>query len=494
LRERGGVNAQPLALGVDLGTGSARAFVFDGAGARLGGARRAYTWRSAVDGTVEADADAIVDLVFSTVDDAVATLTPRMHVAAVGISALWHTLLGVDAAGAPATPVYAWSDTRATAAAARLRKRLDPGAVHARTGAVLHPSFPPAKLLWLREHDPAGFARVARWLSLPEYLWFRLTGDYAADLSMAAGSGLVDQERLAWDEELLDACGVAPARLGRIAAGHEEAATAGSNVAAAHRWPPLQTALWRMPAGDGACAALGSGCHDRTRTALSIGTSAALRVLTDDAWAPPPAGLWRYRLDRRRSLTGAAISNGGVVRSWMRSMLALPADPTAIDSLLAAREPAAHGLAMLPFLAGERSPDWPLHATAALAGMRLATSALDLLQAAMESVTYRLAMLRARLLQAVPQATTIVASGGALRESPYWAQLLADAFGEPLRLAADPETSARGAAILALEAAGATDALRSAAVETTIVEPDMARYQLHAAALRRHRALQRRMR
>jgi gluconokinase len=485
----GDVTMQPLALGIDLGTGSVRAFLFDAAGRRLGGVRHPYSWRTAVDGTVEVDADAVVSLVFTAMDEAVAALPPDATVAAVGFSALWHTLLGVADDYTPVTPVYAWSDTRAISGGTALREQLDERAVHTRTGARLHTSYPPAKLHWLRTTDPALFRRATRWLSLPGYLWHQLTGEHVADVSIAAGSGLLDQQKLAWDDALLEACGVAHCQLGRIAGANGDAALSGRDVRMAARWPALQDALWRMPVGDGACANVGSGCSGESMLALSLGTSGALRVLLPGGYSPPPVGLFAYRLDGDRTLLGGAISNGGVVRSWLRSLLQLPQDATELDALLAAREPAAHGLGMLPFLAGERSPEWPLDATASITGLRLATSALDILQAGMEGVAYRLAILRQQIADAVPQARTIVASGGALRESPYWAQLLADVLDEPLLLMADAETSSRGAALLALESAG-FGASAATAAPTVVVQPDASRHAVHHAAMQRQLELE----
>jgi gluconokinase len=484
------VETDRLAIGVDLGTGSARAFVLDVAGQRLGGVRQPYAWRTAVDGTVEADPDEVVERVLVALDGATAAVPAGATVVAVGISGLWHTLLGVGPGGKPVTPVFAWSDTRATAAAAALRSELDEARVHARTGVRLHPSYPPAKLRWLRADRPELWREARRWMSLPEYLWLRLTGEHVADLSMAAGSGLLDQARLEWDGELLQACDVAPDQLGSIAAGHAQGSLPGRAVPAAARWPSLRDALWRAPVGDGACANIGSGCTGADRAALSIGTSAALRVMTAGPWTPPPPGLWRYRVDPARSLLGGAISNGGLVRGWLENVLRLPAQGAELDALLEARQPAVHGLAFLPFLAGERSPDWPLDAVASVSGVRLATSALDLLQAGMEAVAYRLALLRERLRHALPGVREIVASGGALHASPAWASLLADTFGDPVRVTADPETSSRGAALLALEAAGQATVEDAPDPASSPVPPDAERHRLHAAALARHRRLE----
>jgi gluconokinase len=275
-----------------------------------------------------------------------------------------------------------------------------------------------------------------------------------------------------------------------VAACAADAVRAGRDVAAAARWPRLREAAWRMPIGDGACALVGSGCHDSSSLALSVGTSAAVRVLVTGGYTPPPPGLFAYSLDDDRVLLGGAISNGGVVRGWLRSLLQLPADDMELDALLMARPPAAHGLRMLPFLAGERSPHWPVDAAGAVAGLRLATSALDMLQAGMEAVAYRLAILRGHVADAVPQARTLVASGGAMRDSPYWTQLLCDVLGEPLLLTIDPETSSRGAALLSLEAAGVADALTASIPQTVEITPDADRHEAYAAALLRHTRLE----
>jgi gluconokinase len=486
-----------FALGVDLGTGSARAFLFDTTGRRHGGVRLRYTWRLSNDGAVEVDADDVVDLTFRAMDGAVAHLPAGGSIAAVGFSALWHTLLGADGSGRPVTPVIGWNDARATDAARSLRACLDGERVHQRTGAMLHPSYPPARIAWLRATQSEVFQRVERWMSLPEYLWLRLTGTHVTDISIAAGSGLLNRHTLEWDDEVCEAVGVTPHQLGTIAAGssamvpgHEVPLTGGSRVSppGGGRWPQLRDAIWRMPVGDGACANIGSGCTDARCIALSIGTSAAMRVVVHDGSAAIPPGLWSYRLDADTALMGGAISNGGIVRSWLRSLLKLPDDDIELDTLLSARQPAAHGLDMLPFLAGERTPDWPLHATAVIAGMRAATSPLDLLQAGLESVAYRLLLVRRLIADAAPSAATIIASGGAIRQSPYWAQLLTDVFGEPIQVAADAETSSRGAALLALRAAGEISDWGSLpAVSTTALKPDPERHRAHAAAFTRHR-------
>jgi gluconokinase len=478
-------------VGVDIGTGSVRAFVYDAAGRRVAGVRLPYEWRVSTDGGVEIDGDAIVALTDSALRGAVDALPHDAGtIEAVGFSALWHTLLGVGADGRPVTPAFAWSDTRATAAARALRQQLDERAVHARTGGMLHPSYPVARLAWLRDERPAEFGAAAWWMSVPEYVWFRLTGERRVDISIAAGSGLLDQLTLQWDAELLDAVGVSAGQLSPLHAGSP--ADAPHPRPALQGLPRLAAAAWRQPMGDGACANIGSGCFRADTMALTIGTSAAVRTLLPwPAGTRVPPGLWLYRLDHDHAVIGGAISNGGLVRRWLRRTLRLPDDEARLEAQLVARTPAAHGIDVLPFLAGERSPHWPLDARAVFAGVRLATDAVDLLQAMMEAVAYRLALLRRRIRAEVPQARTIVASGAALQRSAYWTALVADVFGEPVHVTAEEEASSRGAAMLALLHAGVFDDFDELpAPPRTAVLPDMQRHEMHCGALERHLLLE----
>jgi gluconokinase len=223
--------------------------------------------------------------------------------------------------------------------------------------------------------------------------------------------------------------------------------------------------------------------------ALSIGTSAALRVLARTPAITIPEGLWCYRLDRSHLVLGGALSNGGNVYAWMRNNLKLPATEE-VETALATLAPDTHGLTMLPFLAGERSPDWSLTARAVIAGLRLDTGPIELVRAAMEAVALRLALLQNLLRSSFPTLRTIVASGGALRQSPVWAQIVTDALGTPLAVAEDHEASSRGAALLALQAVGAIpDASEVGPPATTVLTPDAEHTEIYARALMRQVAL-----
>src|SRR5216683_3056886 len=223
--------------------------------------------------------------------------------------------------------------------------------------APLHSAFFPAKLRWLRRARPEVFRRAATWCGFGEYLQAQLTGTLSASLSMASGTGLLDQTRGRWDETMLEAAGIAASTLPRI----DDTAAPGLRPRWAARWPALARVPWHPARGDGACSNVGSDCWGPGRIALNVGTSAALRVVLPEPLGPHPAtpwGLWRYRIDATRALVGGATSEGGNVPAWCRKVLALPADEAALERAIAAVPPDGHHLTALPFFAGERSPGW----------------------------------------------------------------------------------------------------------------------------------------
>ena len=478
----------PLALAVDIGTSAVRAFLYDIEGAGVTGVRLRYEWTTTPDGGAEIDVERVVALVVEAMEVAMAGAGPlAARVVAVGLTGMWHSLVAVDAADVPVTPLYAWSDTRASAGANHLRRTLDERAFHARTGTVFHPSYIPARVVWLRETVPTTCSTIRRWMTIGDYLAMRLFGAPQISVSLASGTGLFDQHSQRWDAPLLDALELRAEHLPAIT--DIDVPMRGLRSEFAARLSALRDVPFVALVGDGAAANVGSGCMRPEALALSIGTSAALRVLARAADVTIPDGLWCYRLDGAHVVLGGALSNGGNVYAWMRNTLKLPPSEE-IEMAISAGEPDSHQLTMLPFLAGERSPDWSLTARAAIAGLRLDTGPLELVRAGMEAVALRLALIQGLLRGSFPTLRTIVASGGALRQSPAWAQIVTDALGVPLAVADDHEASSRGAALLALQSVGAIPS--AAAVEppaTTLLVPNAARTAIYHRALERQIAL-----
>jgi gluconokinase len=478
----------PLIVTLDVGSSSVRALAFDDRTRVAADCRHEYEMDTTADGGVEIDAERLLDLTARVLDGLLAELGPSAAaVAGVAMSTYWHTVVGVGPDGRAATPLYSWADTRSAACVETLRQRLDERAYHARTGCIVHTSYLPARLLWLRERDPARFGAMRRFLSFGEYVHQRLLGDSRASVSMASGTGLCDQRTAEWDRPTLSLLDLDPDRMGPI--GDLDAPLSGLRPEFAGRWPPLRAVPWFPALGDGACSNVGAGCTRADRAALMVGTSGALRVSWPSDAVAPPEGLWCYRVDRRRIVVGGSLANGGSVYAWLRQTLQL-APEAETEAALAGLEPDAHGLTVLPFLGGERSTGWVAAARGAIAGLSLATRPLDILQAGLETVAYRFALIHERLRQVCPRADAIVATGGALAASSAWTRIIADVLGTPVSPCLETEGSARGAALLGLEALGAVPSVEAVPARLgSPVVPDPARHARHRGALARHREL-----
>ena len=447
----------PFILALDVGTSSTRALIFDANGNALPNAlaQRTYKLTISNEGEVSVHPDALVSIVAQTIDDVLAMTGPSAeYIVAVAIDTFWHGLMGVDANNHPLTPLILWEDTRPHDAALELRKQLIEETIHARTGARLHASYWPAKLRWLATQEPETFASVSQWLSFGEYLYRHFLGRSVCSLSMASGTGMLNTRARTWDTELMEVLHVQPEQLPPLGDLHES--VQGLTPEYASAWPTLRSIPWFPATGDGAAACVGSGCASMENWSLTIGTSSAMRVVLPPEQVIPPLGLWLYLIDAKRAVLGGALSEGGNLLSWLDSVLELPSLADT-ENLVAAVPPDSHGLTILPFISGERSLGWHADARMTISGIQAHISPADLLRAGMEAVAYQLDALCEQLCRALQVEKTmpkIIGSGGALLGSVTLGHIVADALGVPVYPSLDHEASARGAALLALEAMG----------------------------------------
>ena len=485
-------------MALTIGSSSVRALLFDCLGQAVEGmtARQSCRLDTTTEGAAEADPDEILDHVWRCVDEVLGRagqLSARIE--GVATCTFVSNVLGVDEQGQAVTPLMTYADTRAADEADRLRREFDEEAVRQRTGCVFHTSYLPAQFRWLARARPDVFQRAVQWISIGEYMERQLFysdasgngNETGVSYSVASWTGLLDRGKLVWDAPLLAALPVNVEQLSPLI--DVDVPRRGLRDGFSNRWPALRDVPWFPAVGDGAAANVGSGCVTSARVALTMGTTTAVRLVTEEEIVHVPDGLWCYRVDGRRSLPGGAMSEGGNVFAWMRDTLQLPRERD-VDDALARMVPDGHGLTVLPLLAGERSPGWVGDARATLRGLGLATTPLHILRASMEGVAYRIALIFDRLEPLLPADFHVVGSGGALRNSPVWVQIIADVLGQPVAVSEVEEASARGAALLALEALGAMDDVTEAPpfVGESIVS-DGGRYARYRDAVKRQRIL-----
>jgi gluconokinase len=473
-------------LALDVGSSGVRAALFDDAGNEIAGrAVRIDSASSSFTDSGVIDADVLMEQVAGAIDLLLVDFySPEAGIELIAVSCFWHSLMGVDADGRPTTPVFGWSDKRAVDTARQLKAELNEAEIHSRTGCRFHSSYWPAKLRRLRDESPESFGATRRWLSFSDYLAEQLVGETGTSVSMASGTGLLNVRTCEWDKELAAALHIKLETLPEIFAPGRTFSRLASRYS--NRWPQLRDAGMFPAIADGAANNIGAGCSSRDKAALMIGTSGAMRVLfegTVPATIPPE--LWCYRADRERVVIGGALSDGGSLFKWVSETFLAGEDPEWIDGELHRLEPESHGLTILPFWNGERSTGWNGDARGAILGLSSQTRPIEILRAAMEAVAYRFALI-ARALEPLAPAAKVFASGYALHTSRVWPQILADVLGRPLQVSPRAEASTRGAALLALEAAGKISSIEDFTVPVeAVIEPDMVRHVRYQAGLER---------
>jgi gluconokinase len=467
-----------VVIGVDVGTTATKAVAFDAAAREVASAEVGYPLLEPAPGRAEQDPAAVVDGAMQAIRQAAAAARGRgAQLAGLALSGAMHALIALDARDHPLTRLVTWGDTRASAQAQRLRAEHPD--LHDRTGTPIHSMAPLAKLVWFREEDPSTFAAARRWVGVKELVVNRLCGTWAIDHSTASGTGLLNLATLDWDAAALDAAGIGPDRLAGLVPATERLALRPDAAAQLGLDPSMPIVIG---AGDGPSANLGIGAIAPGIAACSIGTSGALRVTVERPAVDRAHSLFCYALTPGRWIVGGATSNGGVVLRWAGAALApdLGEHPEEALLALAADVPAgSEGLIMLPYLLGERAPLWSAPTPAAYVGLARHHGRGHLVRAALEGVCQQLRLVLDSIRDAGNEVTAIRATGGFAR-SALWRQMLADVLDAPVGFAASEEGSARGAAILGLQALGLAERTEIAE-PAQVIEPDPAAAAVYAA-------------
>ena len=430
------------------------------------------------------DAEASLGVVCDVIDELlVKAARSRVEITHIVMCSFWHSLMGVDRNGRPTTPVLGWADTRSGEYSAKLKKRFDETEVHDRTGAHFHSSFWPAKLLWIGNELPKAFAATETWMGFGDFVALHLTGHPRTSVSMASATGVFHQRSCDWDDELLRYLKITRKQLPYVSRSQESFPLSQTTI---DHWPQLKNTHVLPGVGDGAADHIGSCGIGKDRASLMVGTSAAMRIAYEgQAPRHVPQGLWCYRIDERRVIIGGALSDGGNLYEWCARNLSLPRDA---NEQLRHRPPGEYDVAVLPFFFGERSTGYREHARGAILGVTAESDGLDILQACMEAVAYRIAAISDRLTQ-VAKPAIITASGGALQRSAAWPQMIADVLGREITLSRAEESASRGTVLLALESLGKIDNIASLEFpEGPTLAFDPARHASYKKGRARHEA------
>ncbi|MGZ4107693.1 MAG: gluconokinase [Tumebacillaceae bacterium] len=451
-----------VVIGLDIGTTSTKAVVFGPRGQIRGVHAVDYPLLSPHPDWAEQDPDAILHAVIDAVRHAMLKSGAQSgDVLAIGMSTAMHSLIVMDAQNEPLTNSIIWADNRSVKQANRIKNELGGDAIYRRTGTPIHPMSPLSKLLWMREEQPETFAKAAKYISIKEYVLYNLYKQYVVDYSIASATGYFNLEQLDWDKEALELIGVRPDQLSQpVPTTH---ILTGMSEKVATQMGVRTDVPFVVGASDGVLANLGVGAIGPGEVAVTIGTSGAIRTVTDHPRTDPQARTFCYALTDKHWVIGGPTNNGGIMLRWLRDEFAAPEKEVAkrlgIDSYdlmikYAEAIPAgAEGLLFLPFLSGERAPYWNANARGMFFGISLQHKREHFIRAVLEGVIMSVFSVGVALRDLAGSAKDIRASGGFAR-SPLWLQILSDVMGREVMIPESVEASALGAAVMALYGIG----------------------------------------
>lgn len=458
-------------LSLDIGTSSIRAVLFDRSGYQKCIESIECPLISALDGKAEVDPDFVFEAAVTVIKSCVdkAGLQKNL-ISGIGMSCHMHSLMLVDREGRPLTKVMVWADTRSGEEAGYIASHYSPAELYYRTGCrTQHPMYPLSKLLWLKRNEPALFDRAWKFITVKEYILFRLYGEFVVDYTLASCQGYYNIHSQSWDDRILrDILGITEDSLSEVVEcthilkGFRQEY---EQVLGISRDTPLV-----VGSGDGIMANIGCGVCDETAFSSTVGTSGAIRTAADRPLLDPGQRTWCYSFLKDMWVAGGAINNGGIALKWLRGEFREQFEKDAaphkesvyklFDRFAEEVPPGSEGLVFLPHLTGERCPDWNANARGIMFGLSYSHGRKHIVRAAMEGVIYRLYSVYEVLKELSDGASVIKANGGYTR-SRVWLKIQADVFNKGIMVPEVTEASALGAAYTAMYALGEVKDIRT---------------------------------
>jgi xylulokinase len=480
-------------LGMDVGTGGTRAVLINEQGQLVAAAASEHApFRSPHPGWAEQDPEDWWRAAQAAIREVLATSSvAASEIGAIGLTGQMHGAVMLDAEGRVLRPSLIWCDQRTDAQCDWLHERIGRERLIELTCNPALPNFTLTKLLWVRDHEPEVFARIAHVLCPKDYVRFRLTGTYAMDVQEASGTLLLDVTHRRWSSEVARIAGINEAWLPQLFESQQvcahisdEASTATGLVGGT----PVVAG-----AGDQGAGAVGMGILQPGSVSATIGTSGVVFAATAAPTRDPLGRLHTFchAVPERWHVMGVTQAAGLSLR-WLRDIIAPGASYDVLTSEAAQIPAGSDGLLWAPYLLGERTPHLDSQATAAFYGITASHSRGHLVRAVLEGVAYSLKdtfTLFAEL--GIPVQGVRLGGGGA--RGPLWRAIQADIYGYASDVLVAEEGAAFGAALLAGVGVGAwpdTDAACASAIQVAEqIAPDPASAQSYANGYKVYRRL-----
>ncbi|WP_455663308.1 gluconokinase [Pradoshia sp.] len=449
-------------IGVDIGTTSTKAVLFTHEAKVHCVSHVEYPLHSPLPMIAEQDPEEIFQAVVKAIKGVVEKSGAGPdEIRFVSFSSAMHSIIAVDESGLPITACLTWADSRSKAWADKIKNEMNGHEIYMRTGTPIHPMSPLAKIAWLTHDCPEVIEGASKFISIKEYVFHKLFSKFVIDHSIASATGLFSLADLDWDEEALRVAGITRDRLSQPVPTTWH--TDGMKEQYAREMGLSVRTIFVIGASDGVLSNLGVNAIDPGIVAVTIGTSGAIRTVTDRPVTDEKGRIFCYALTDKHWVIGGPVNNGGMTFRWLRDELASAEVETArrlgIDSYevltkIAERvTPGAEGLLFHPYLAGERAPLWNPDARGSFFGLGMHHKKEHMVRAVLEGVIFNLYTVLLALQELIGVPEKIRATGGFAR-SPLWRQMLADIFNQEVEIPESFESSCLGAVVLGRYALG----------------------------------------
>ncbi|WP_345827572.1 xylulokinase [Pantoea sp. BRR-3P] len=461
-----------MVIGIDLGTSGVKVVLLDAVGKVIAVASAPLEISRPQPLWSEQDPESW----WQATDKAMQTLGQQHDlsgVKAIGLSGQMHGATLLDSDNQVLRPAILWNDGRSGEQCRELEQRV-PDTRHI-TGNLMMPGFTAPKLLWVKQHEPQLFAQVAKVLLPKDYLRWRMSGDFASDMSDAAGTLWLDVAQRDWSDVMLNACDLQRSQMPQLFEGNQITGSLLPDVAT--RWG-MQAVPLVAGGGDNAAGAVGVGMVEPGQGMLSLGTSGVYFVVSDGYLSNPARAVHSFchALPQRWHLMSVMLSAASCL-DWAAALTGCESVPQLLAEAETARSDASP-LWFLPYLSGERTPHNNPQAQGAFFGLTHQHGRPELARAVLEGVGFALAEGMDAVHECGVQPKTVMLIGGGAR-SAYWRQMLADISGLTLDYCHGGEVGpALGAARLAQLAIDADSEWPSLALAQRH-QPDAARHQAY---------------
>ena len=451
-------------LGVDIGTGGSRALLVDAEGHVAAGVTAVHEdIQMAHPLWAEQRPENWWDAAVEAIQGVLAKAGVRGEdIAGVGLSGQMHGLVLLDSQNQVIRPALIWCDQRCQEQVDWINATAGPEMVLEQTANPVLTGFTAPKLLWVRDHDPSSYERTRQVLLPKDYIRFRLTGEFAGDVSDASGTALFDVVHRRWAEPLIEKLGIDRSVLPRVVESSE--LTGAISEEAARKTGLAAGTPVVGGAGDQAASAVGNGIVDSGLVSCTIGTSGVVFSHLDEVDYDPQGRVHTFCHAVPGKWHVMGVTQGaGLSLQWFRNQLAADAvrdagqkgiDPYDLLMEQAAAAPAAsEGLFWLPYLMGERTPHLDALARGGWVGLTAKHTRAHLIRSVIEGVSYSLKDCLEIVESLGVDVKVVRASGGGAR-SPFWRSVLAAVFDRPIVTLETQEGSAYGAALLGMVGSG----------------------------------------